>query len=89
MTNTIKEKEGTLALDKYQACDFVSMDQVIVSTPGWLLIDYGWEGHYNCFHGGTIFNDEATDAIWVGNQSPLGAGETIMANTCTMWFLVR
>ena len=32
--HAIKEKEGILALDKYQAGDFVSIDQFVVSTPG-------------------------------------------------------
>ena len=39
--NTIKEKDGILALNKYQADDFVSMDQFIIITPGQLLTDYG------------------------------------------------
>ena len=32
--HAIKEKEGILALDKYQPGDFVSIDQLVVSTPG-------------------------------------------------------
>ena len=35
--HAIEEKEGILALDKYQADGFVSFDQFAVSTPGWLL----------------------------------------------------
>ena len=34
LQQAITEKEGTSALDKYQAGDFVSMDQFVVSTPG-------------------------------------------------------
>ena len=37
----IKEKDGILALDKYQAGDFVLMDGFVVSTPGQLLTGYG------------------------------------------------
>ena len=39
---------------------------------------FGREGVNNRFHGGTIFNDAATGAIWVENQVLLGAGETIL-----------
>ena len=77
--HAIKEKEGILALDKYQPGDFVSIDQLVVSTPGWLL--YGWEGDNNRFHGGIILNVATTDVIWVENQVFLGAGETIIAKT--------
>ena len=69
-------------MDKYLAGDSVSMDQFVVSTPGQLQTGYRWEGDNNRFHGGTILNDAATDAIWVENQVFLGAGETIMAKTC-------
>ena len=77
----IKEKEGILAADKYEAGDFVSMDQFVVKTPGRLPTGYGREGQGNRFHGGTIFNDAATGLIWVENQVSLGAGETILAKS--------
>lgn len=75
----VKEKEAILAWDKYEAGDFVSMDQFIVKTPGRLLEGFGREGANNRFHGGTIFNDAATGILWVENQVSLGAGETILA----------
>ena len=37
----LKEKQGILAWDKYQAGDFVSMDQFICKTPGRLLEGFG------------------------------------------------
>ena len=75
----IKEKEAILAWDKYQAGDFVSMDQFVVKTPGRQLEGYGREGENNRYHGGTIFNDAATGIIWVENQITLGAGDTLIA----------
>ena len=80
--HAIKEKKGILALNKFHADDFISMDQFVVSTSGWLLTAYGWEGNHNRFYGWTILNDAATGAIWVKNQVSLGAGEIIMAKTC-------
>lgn len=75
----IKAKEAILAWDKYEAGDFVSMDQFVVKTPGRLLEGFGREGANNRYHGGTIFNDAATGILWIENQVSLGAGETIMA----------
>lgn len=75
----IKEKEGILAADRYEPGDFVSMDQFVCHTPGRRYEGFGREGVNNRFHGGTIFNDAATGAIWVENQVSLGAGETIGA----------
>ena len=75
----VKEKEAILSWDKYEAGDFVSMDQFIVKTPGRLLEGFGQEGANNRFHGGTIFNDAATGILWVENQVSLGAGKTILA----------
>lgn len=75
----VKEKEAILSWDKYEAGDFVSMDQFIVKTPGRLLEGFGREGANNRFHGGTIFNDAATGILWVENQVSLGAGKTILA----------
>lgn len=47
----VKEKEAILSWDKYEAGDFVSMDQFIVKTPGRLLEGFGQEGANNRFHG--------------------------------------
>ena len=42
-----------------------------------MLTDYEQEGDNNCFHGGTIFNDATTGAIWVENQESLCAGKLL------------
>ena len=75
----VEEKEGILSAGALEPGNFVSMDQFIVKTPGRLPTGYGWEGHENRYHGGTIFNDAVSGAIWVENQVSLGAGETIEA----------
>ena len=75
----VEEKEGILSAGALEPGDFVSMDQFIVKTPGRLPTGYGREGHENRYHGGTIFNDAVSGAIWVENQVSLGAGETIEA----------
>ena len=59
----LKEKEAILAWDKYEAGDFVSMDQFVCKTPGRLLQGFGRDGEANRFHCGTIFNDAATGVI--------------------------
>ncbi len=46
-------------------------------TPGWLLSGYGHEAQHNLNHGGTIFSDAASGAIWVKHKVSLDAGETI------------
>ncbi len=48
-------------------------------TPGWLFSGYGRKAQHNRFHGGTIFNDAASGAIWVEHHVPLVTGETICA----------
>ena len=64
----MKEKKGILALDKHQADNFVSMDESVASTPVLLLTGYGWQGDNSQLHGGSIFNNVTTGAIWVQNQ---------------------
>ena len=75
----IEEKEGVLAADQYEVGDFVSMDQFNCGTPGRRYEGYGREGARNRFHGGTIFNDAASGAIWLENQVSTGTGETLNA----------
>ncbi len=75
----VEEKAGILSANKYQVGDLVSKDQFVSGTPGWLFSGYGREAQHNWFHGGTIFNDAASGAIWVEHQVSLGAGETICA----------
>ena len=45
----VKDKKVILASDKYQANDFVWMDQFVISTSGQLLTGYGQEDDNNCF----------------------------------------
>ncbi len=56
------------------------MDQFVSGTPGQFFYGYVREAQQNQFHGGTIFNDAASGAIWVEHQVSLGAGETTCAN---------
>jgi hypothetical protein len=74
-----EEKAGILSAIEDQVGDLVSMDQFVSGTPGRLLSGYGREAQHNWFHGGTIFNDAASRAIWVEHQVSLGAGKTICA----------
>ncbi len=75
----VEEKAGILSANQYQVGDLVSMDQFVSGTPGQLFSGYGHEAQHKWFHGGTIFNDAASGAIWVEHQVSLGAGETICA----------
>ena len=75
----VKEKEAILAWNRYEAGDFVSMDQFVVRTPGRRLHSSGKESDSDKYHGGTIFNDAATGLIWIEHQVSLGAGETLLA----------
>ena len=47
-------------------------------TPGRLLKGYGCEAPHNCYHGGTIFQDAASNLVRVQNQISLNAGETVL-----------
>ena len=78
----IPESEGALSRNRYEIGDFVSTDQLICRTPGWLPEGYGHESQDPCFHGGTIFNDAPSGLIWVENQVSLGANETVMGKAC-------
>ena len=49
-----------------------------MKTPGRLPTGYGREPDNRRFHGGTIYNDAASSAIWVENQVSLGANATVM-----------
>jgi hypothetical protein len=75
----VQEKAVILSAKQYQVGDLVSMDQFVSGTPVWSFSGYGREAQHNRFHGGTIFNDAASGAIWVEHQVSLGAGETICA----------
>lgn len=66
-------QQGILSHDKYEPGDMISSDQYIVNTPGRLLSGYGRDAQQNCYHGGTIFQDAASNLVRVQNQVSLGA----------------
>ena len=75
----IKEKEGVLSREKLVPGESVATDQYVVNTPGRLPTGYGKESKTSKFHGGTIFHDAASKAIYVANQSRLTAPETVLS----------
>ena len=74
----VPEKKRILARDKYEVTDFMSTNKFVVKTPRRIPSGFGRERHNNRFHGGTIYNDAASELIWVENQILLGANETIV-----------
>jgi hypothetical protein len=66
----IASKEGAL-----------SRDQFVVKTAGRLFRGYGREAAHNCFHGGTIFQDTASNLVRVQPQVSQGAGETVIGKS--------
>ncbi len=52
-SKAVSVNEGSLSSDKYKTSDFVSKDQYVVKTLGWLPSGYGRESNVNMFHGGT------------------------------------
>jgi hypothetical protein len=78
----IPENEGALSRNRYEVGDFVSTNQFICKTPGWLPESYGRESKERHFQGGAIYNDAASGLIWVENQFSLGANETVMSMAC-------
>jgi transposase InsO family protein len=77
----VASKEGILSRDKYEPGDMISSDQYVVNTPGRLESGFGRDAHQNCYHGGTIYQDAASNLVRVQNQVSLGAGETVMGKT--------
>jgi hypothetical protein len=75
----VEEKAGMLSANQYQVGDLVLMDQFVSGTPGQLFSGNGREAQHNRFHGGTIFNDASSGAIWAEHQVSLGTGKTICA----------
>ena len=72
------DSEGAISRNQLEVGDFVSTDQFVCRTPGWLPGGYDCEGSNGWFHGGTIYNDAASTLLWVKNQVSLGSSETIM-----------
>ena len=73
----VPDKEGILALDKYEVGDFFSTDKFVIPTSGRIPTVYGSKHHHNLFHSGTIYYDAASGLIWVENQVSLGINETV------------
>ena len=72
------DSEEAISCNRLEVGDFVSTDQFVCRTPGWLPSGYGREGCNGRFHSGTIYNDATSGLIWVENQVSLGASDTIM-----------
>ena len=74
----IAVKWGVLSCNLYEPGDSFATDQFIVKTTSWLQKGYGREAAQNCFHGGTIFQDTASNLVRVQPQVSLGARETVI-----------
>ena len=74
----LPEKEGILYLDKYKPGYLVSVDQFVVNIHGRFSNGYIQESSSSIFHGGTLYNDDATGIIWVENQVYLGASKIVL-----------
>ena len=74
----VPSKEGALSRDQYEPGDSIATDQFVVKTPGRLKTGYGRESLHNCYSGGTIFQDAASNLVRVQPQISLGAGETVL-----------
>ena len=77
----VASKEGALSRDQYEPGDNIATDQFVVKTPGRLIKGYGREAIHNCFHGGTIFQDSASNLVRVQPQVSLSAGETVVGKS--------
>ena len=77
----VASKQGILSRDQYEPGDSISTDQFVVKTPGRLGKGFRKEKPENCFHGGTIFQDTASNLVQVQNQISLKAGKTVMGKT--------
>ena len=77
----VASKEGALSRDMYEPGDSISTDQFVVKTPGRLIKGYGRDAAHNCFHGGTIFQDAASNLVRVQPQVSNGAGETVVGKS--------
>ena len=61
----ITGKQVALSRNLYEPSDCISTNQFIVKTPGRLQKGYGREAAQNCFHGGTILQDTASNIVRV------------------------
>ncbi len=74
----VTSKQGVLSQDKYEPGDAIHTDQFVVKLPGRLLKGYGREPSHNCYSGGTIYQDDASNLVRVQPQVSLGEGETVL-----------
>ena len=74
----ITGKNGSLSRNLYEPGDCIATNQFIFKTPCWLQKGYGQEAAQNFFHGGTIFQDTASNTVRVQPQVSLGAGKTVI-----------
>ena len=70
-----------MSCDKYKPGDIISTDQFVVKTLCRLKSGYGREASHNCFHGGTIFQDAASNLVRVQPQVSNGAGEAAIGKS--------
>jgi hypothetical protein len=74
-------KEVALLQDQYGPGDNVATDQFVVKTGVRLQTGIAREAAHNCFHGGAIFQDIASNLVRVQPQVSLGAGETVIGKS--------
>ena len=74
----VPSKVDALSRDRYEAGDFILADQFVVSTPGCLGHGFCREPLHLSYHGGTVFQDAASNLVRVQPQVSLGAGETVL-----------
>ena len=61
----LASKTGNLSRDCYEPGDQINTDQFNVQTPGRLCSGYGRDTPENSYHGGTIFQDSASNLVRV------------------------
>ena len=74
----LASKTGNLSRDCYEPGDQINTDQFNVQTPGRLCSGYGRDAPENSYHGGTIFQDSASNLVRVQPQVSLSAGEKVL-----------
>ena len=77
----VASKEGALSRDMYEPGDSIFTDHFLVKTPGRLIKGYGRDATHNCFHGGILFQDAASNLARVQPQVSNGAGETVVGKS--------
>ena len=74
----VPKKRGIISCDKNKTRYLVSATLFVVNTPFRLPNGYGQEYYSFIFNGGTLYNDAATNIIWVENKLSLGSSETFL-----------